>query len=262
MRAVTKGMVVGAALVAALTAAPAEAQTLDRAVAAVDDGTVVFTFPTRDDVYVCDRGIRMGSEEGHATWTGRGDGSWNRNCRRGPATVELRVRDGRVRGVDVLDREEARGVRASLGEVPAPEAVAFLAGVARTGDGDAGEDAVFPMVLADVPRVWEELLTLAEDRGLPSDTRRSALFWVGQAAAETATAGLARVAADEREDQDVRDAAVFALSQRPGEEGLPALMELARTAREAETRRTALFWLAQSDRPEVVEFFADILRGG
>ena len=91
--------------------------------------------------------------------------------------------------------------------------------------------------------------------------RASALFWLGQEAADAATVGIASVAADEREDQKVRDAAVFALSQRPGDQGVPALIELARTAREAETRRSAMFWLAQSGDDRVLPFFEEILLG-
>jgi len=63
----------------------------------------------------------------------------------------------------------------------------------------------------------------------------------------------------EDEDQEVRNAAIFALSQRPDDEGLPALMELARTGAHAETRKTAMFWLAQSGDERVVAFFEEIL---
>ena len=78
-------------------------------------------------------------------------------------------------------------------------------------------------------------------------------------AAEAATGGLAGVAWDEDEDQEIRNAAIFALSQRPTDEGLPILMELARTGAEAATRRTAIFWLAQSGDDRVVPFFEEIL---
>ena len=66
---------------------------------------------------------------------------------------------------------------------------------------------------------------------------------------------------DGSEAQGIRDAAVFALSQRPEGESLPALMSLAKEAEHADTRRSALFWLAQSDDPAVPEFFAEILAG-
>jgi HEAT repeat protein len=116
-------------------------------------------------------------------------------------------------------------------------------------------------MIADVEDLWRDVLALARDREAESSVRASALFWLGQEAADAATAGIASVAADEREDQEVRDAAVFALSQRPRDQGVPALIELARTAREAETRRSAMFWLAQSGDDRVLPFFEEILLG-
>ena len=56
-------------------------------------------------------------------------------------------------------------------------------------------------------------------------------------------------------------AAVFALSQRPDDEAVPILMDVARTAADAETRRTAMFWLAQSEDDRVLSFFESILTG-
>jgi HEAT repeat protein len=140
--------------------------------------------------------------------------------------------------------------------------VSFLLGAAREGAGGRGvEEAILPVMLADVAEAWRDVLAVAENRGMDPDVRRSALFWVGQEAAAAATAGLAGVAADEDEDQEVRSAAIFALSQRPREEGVPILMELARTAREPSTRKTAFFWLAQSRDERVVPFFREVLVG-
>ncbi|NJD18115.1 MAG: hypothetical protein FIA95_02355, partial [Gemmatimonadetes bacterium] len=145
-----------------------------------------------------------------------------------------------------------------LGTVQPHDAVAFLTQTARRGVGDA----VFPILLADVEDAWKEVMALAEDRGVTGDVRRTALFWVGQEAAEAATEGLAEVASDEEEDREVREAAVFALSQRPAAEGVPILMEVARSAREPSTRRSAFFWLAQSRDARVVSFFRQVLLGG
>jgi HEAT repeat protein len=116
-------------------------------------------------------------------------------------------------------------------------------------------------MLADVSDVWLDLLGIARDRDVPSDVRRSALFWLGQEAAAAATVGLSEVATDRDEEQDIRNAAIFALSQRPADEGAPMLMEIARTAEEAETRRQAMFWLAQSEAPGILDFFEEILLG-
>jgi len=170
-----------------------------------------------------------------------------------------------VRGVELVRRTASRTRGAvDLGEVPAPGAARYLLEVARTAPTRAGEHAVFAAVLADVEGLWRGLLDVAKDRSVTKGVRKSALFWVGQEAADSATRGLSQVAADDDEEQDVRNAAVFALSQRPADESVPVLMDLARTAGQAETRRTAMFWLAQSEDPRVPAFFEKILvgRGG
>ncbi len=217
--------------------------------------------PTRDGVEICDQGIRMG--DNRIWWRGHGRYEVDSSCRPGPLEVELTLRDGFVRRLETLRAtgERTPGGR-DLGEVGAAEAVRYLAELARGAGSDrAAKDAVLPMVLADVPDVWRELLALARERDVPTGARKNAIFWLGQEAASTATAGLSDVARDEDEEQDVRDAAVFALSQRPGGGGVPVLMELARNAREAKTRKTAMFWLAQSDDPRVLAFFEEILLG-
>jgi hypothetical protein len=248
-----------------LAAAPVAAagQGLDRRVAATPDGTVRFTYEVRDGVEICTRGIRMNGDR--MQWNG--NGRWREDiCRRGPAEVELRLEDGTVRDIDLLrEGEDGTAGATDLGLVDAGDAARYFLALAGEARERVARDAIFPAMLADVPEVWRELLGLAKRRDLHRGVRTSALFWLGQEAAEAATEGLADVAFAEDEDQEVRDAAVFALSQRPHDEGVPILMELARTAEQAKTRKSAFFWLAQSDDPRVVPFFEEILlarRGG
>lgn len=233
-------------------------QELAARVAAVGDGALHVSYALRPGAEICDRGVRYG--ENSVSWRrGRGRG----RCTTGPLTVELTVRQGAVRDVEVLELDEP-GVpgAADLGEVAASDAATHLLSLARGGPAQPPlEDAVLAAALADVPELWRDLLSLARDRDVEPDARKSAIFWVGQDAAGAATAGIAAVAADEREDQDVRESAIFALSQRPVEQSIPLLMEIARSAREAETRKTAMFWLAESDDERVLAFFEEILLG-
>ncbi len=248
-------------VVLALAAHPlgAAGQGLAERVAALGDGVALLTYRVRPDVEICDQGIRMGDR--HLWWRSNGRDRMATSCRTGTVDVELRVRGGEVRDVEVLrPRDDRRPDAVDLGEVPPDDAARYLLEVARQGTSRAGE-VVFPAVIADVDELWRDLLVMAREAGVRRDVRKSALFWVGQEAAAAATEGLADVAFDEGEDQDVRDAAVFALSQRPGDEAVPILMELARTAREAKTRRTAMFWLAQSEDERVIAFFEEILVG-
>lgn len=240
----------------ALAAAPVAAagQDLAARITGGGDGVVRMSYAVRDGVEICEHGMRM--FESRMNWS---EGRWrNDRCAPGPAVVEMRVRDGRVDRVRVLrlDEEEADGAR-DLGTVEPAAATRALLRMARDGE----EDAVFPVMLADVNEAWRDVLELAQDRDVARSVRKSSLFWVGQEAAQAATAGLADVARDEDEEQGVRDAAIFALSQRDPEESVPVLMEVARTAEQAKTRKTAFFWLAQMDDPRVVSFLREVLLG-
>jgi hypothetical protein len=247
-------------LLTVATSGGAQGQELAQRVADVGDGTVRVAYAARPGVEICDQGIRWG---GHRVWWQTRDGEFvATGCRRGPVEVELRVRAGAVREAEVIrDRDEATPGAVDLGAVPAESAVEYFLDLARNGSARRDADLLFPVVLADVPEVWVDLLAMARDDAVRKQVRRSALFWVGQEAAQAVTEGLAEVARDEDEESDVREAAVFALSQRPPEEGVPILMDLARTAEDPGTRRSALFWLAQSDDERVPAFFEEILLG-
>jgi hypothetical protein len=225
------------------------------------DGVVRLSFATRAGVEICTQGIRMGDH--HMMWEWRGGDVRAADCQEGSAQVELAVRGGTVRDVEVVRMGRARvDVALDLGVVTPGEAAGYLLSLVYAGaTDDAAEDAIFPAMIADVEGVWRELLTIARDRNLGEGVRKNTLFWLGQEAAQAVTDGLADVAQDRTEGQEIRNAAIFALSQRDTDQAVPVLMELARTAPDAETRRTAMFWLAQSDDPRVVRFFEDVLLG-
>lgn len=248
---------------AALAAAPPRvaAQGLAETMARIDDGSVRFTFPTRGGVEICHQGIRMG--ESRMMWHSRRGWDEATGCRTGPAQVEISKRNGEIRDVEVVGPWSSLVAGAvELGAFPAPEVADYLLSLVRSpGHDDVARDAVFPLVLADVEDVWRPLLDLARDPAISTKARKSALFWVGQETASGVSTELAGVAVEEGEDQEVRDAAVFALSRRPPNEGLPFLMELARTAPQARTRKSALFWLAESGDERVIPFFEEILLG-
>src|SRR6185503_20902908 len=103
------------------------------------------------------------------------------------------------------------------------QAAADLLALAEGSRSDA-EDLVTAATLADSAVVWPTLLRLAHRSDLPLETRRQAVFWLGQAAGEAATRGLDSIAGDSGGDLEIRKQAVFALSQRPADEGVPALI--------------------------------------
>jgi hypothetical protein len=226
-------------------------------------GTVRFHFDAKPEVEVCDQGIRMG-EHRYVQWRSHGWDDEPTNCTSGFLEVEVSAEGGSLEDVRILSRRSTPTAGAvDVGAVPATVAAHYLLSVARGGaSGRAAEHAMLPAVLADAGEIWPDLMEIAKDRSVGSGVRRSALFWIGQAAGDVVAKELREVATEDDEEQDIRDAAVFALSQRPPDEGVPALMDLARTARQAKTRRTAMFWLAQSKDPRVLPFFREILVGG
>src|SRR5207253_1021395 len=134
-------------------------------------------------------------------------------------------------------------------------AARYFLDLAARAPGDAGHDAVFPAVVADSVTVWPDLLRLARTAIVARETRRSAVFWLGQAAGEAATRGLTELLDDTTVALDVKESAVFALSQQPRDEGVPALIRVARTHPSPGVRKKALFWLGQSDDPRALALF-------
>jgi len=251
-------------------AASAVGQSLERRVAAAPDGEVRFSFAARPGVYGngwniitwdCDAGrCRSRQVQGH--WSDKDRDDWRTACDSGPVRVALTKRGQDVTRLRVSvggDRRSSSPEVTDLGDVGTAEATRYLLALARTAASDAGDKAVFAAILADSVTLWPELLKIAQDDAVPRRTRRTSVFWVGQAAEEAATRGLDELVGEDRQDREVREAAVFALSQRPREEGVPALIRIARTHRDPELRRKALFWLGQSGDPRALALFEELL---
>jgi HEAT repeat protein len=232
-----------------------EGQALAQRVAAAGDGAVRVSFAARRGV--CGNGghnITIVSDDESEEVEG--------DCDPGPVRVSLRVHGGRVTEAHtyVGGRWRApKGPATDLGTVSAAQAAKDLLTLAERAEGDADE-LVTAAALADSAVVWPGLLRMARRTDLPVETRRQAVFWLGQAAGEAAARGLDSLTADQRGDIEVRKQAVFALSQRPADEGVPALIRVARTNPNGELRKTALFWLGQSEDPRALAVFEDILK--
>ena len=245
----------GVTLAAALLLAPAaRSQSIERRVASAPDGTVRMTFAAREGVCGNGRNVNIRSRNDR-------ESDWESDCEHGPVRTVLTVRGGKVTKVAtyVGGRWKAgTGAVTDLGTVPARDAADYLLAVAGQGTGGSN-DAVFGATLADSADVWPGLLRIARNESLSRETRRTAIFWLGQAAGTAATASLDSIVSDDRGNREVRDAAVFALSQRPKDEGVPALIRIARNDRDPEIRKKAIFWLGQSDDPRAIALFEDLL---
>lgn len=250
---------VGAALLLGSGVAAQTGERLHRRIVEAEAERVAFRFAVEDGVTVCENGFRRGETDREMFW-GRGLDS-ERVCPGGPLEVVAVWRGGAVRGIEMGPvGDHAHDV--DLGSIDPEEAATWLLGLSRRGgDEDVAEEAMVGAVVARGVEPAPQLLGLVRDRAVPRDVRQGALFWLSDEAGREIDDTLVGIAADAAEDQEVRDAAVFALSRRPSSQAVPALMDLARTAPHAQTRRSALFWLSQSDDERVPDFFAELILG-
>jgi hypothetical protein len=244
-------------LLLGLATAPLQAQTLAERVRRAPEGTLRLSFAAREGVCGSGRNSITIRDD-------RSDDEWEHVCEPGPVRVVMRMRGGRVQEAETYVGGKWRANRGrvtDLGMVPAGEAADLLLGLAPDAMNDDGGELITAATLADSAVVWPRLLEIARSTRLAEDTRRQAVFWLGQAAGEAAVRGLDSLVGDGRSDSDleVRKHAVFALSQRPADEGVPVLIRIARTNRHPELRKTALFWLGQSEDPRALSLFEELL---
>ncbi len=248
-------------------AAAAQTQTLEKRVAAAPDGSVRFSFAAQPGVYGDGRNsISWGCRDGDcrhrhtSDWKEYRD-EWTEPCDSGPVRVALTKSGGRITNLRVYVGGEWRPstTATDLGTVGTKDATSYLLGLAARVDSRISEKAIFPAVLADSVTIWPDLLKLAKNDQVSRKVRRSAVFWLGQAAGDAATKGLTDLVDDGNQDREVRESAVFALSQRPRDEGVPVLIRIARDNKDPELRRKAIFWLGQSDDPRALSLFEELL---
>jgi len=257
--------VVRGALVLVL-ASRAAAQTVEQRVAKAPDGSVRFSFAAKPGVYGngrnmiswdCDKGNCHNQVDGN--WDDHDD--WDAPCDSGPVRVALTKSGGRITDLRVYVGGEWRASTSAtdLGTVGTKDAASYLLALALKDESRASEKAIFPAVLADSVTIWPDLLKIAKADNVSRKVRRSAVFWLGQAAGAAATRGLSDLVDDGSADREVRETAVFALSQRPKDEGVPALIRIAKQNKDPDLRRKAIFWLGQSDDPRALSLFEELL---
>ena len=231
---------------------PTAAQTLEQRITAVGTGTVRLNFAARAGV--CGDGL-------HHIGMVDADDEWEEDCRPQLVRVALQLRNGVVTAVRsyVGGRWRPHPGVADLGTVRPQDAADYFVSLVERRKDISG-DPLLPAVLADSVIVWPSLLGLARNPKLPAKIRRTAVFWLAQTAGAAATGSLDSIAGDSTGDLEIRKQAVFALSQRPRNEGVPALLSIARSSPDPELRRSAIFWLGQSQDPRALALFEELLR--
>lgn len=243
----------------------ASAQSAESRIASVREGQVRLTFNLRPEV--CGSGQNIWRTRGGDSRTSWGndrrsrDVEYDMDCDSGPGRIVIDKDRGEIIDLRfyVGGRWRANATATDLGQVSTREAAAVLLHIARTQDNKAGRNAIFPLTVIDSVNIGPDLLRVARDDSRPRETRKQAVFWLGQLAEEPATAGLRELVGEDALDREVREQAVFALSQRPKEEGIPALINVVRNNRDPEIRKKALFWLGQSGDPRALDLIEELL---
>ncbi len=100
------------------------------------------------------------------------------------------------------------------------------------------------------------LVEIVTDPNEDTETRKSALFWLGQSGSSIAELFTLY---DRLTDQELREQMIFVYSQRRERTAVDKLIEIAKTDKDRELRKKALFWLSQSKDPRVAEILEEIL---
>lgn len=250
-------------VVASFISRDAEGQSVASRVAAVRDGKVRMTFASRPEICGFGNSISRGGNN-RMSWTSdqSADVVYDDECSHSPVRVVLTVEGGRVSKLRTYVGgrwRPATSETTDLGAISTRAATDYLISLASSDPGRVGREAIMPATLADSVTIWPQLFRVARDTDVPNETRKQAVFWLGQAASD-------RVSPDHygrgrgTDDEEVKKQAVFAISQRRNGEAVPALIEVARRNRDPELRRTALFWLGQSGDARAISLFEEILR--
>jgi hypothetical protein len=250
---------VGVAAVSWLVIAPAsEAQEVSDLASRIDaapDGSVRFSYAARKGV--CGDGQRISFDHDD----GESDADWQ--CEAGPILLEIEKSGPRVIDLDWWvgrTRNSRDAPRTDLGVVAPAEAAEYLLSLARRFDGDMGDEAIGAASLAADVIIWPELLDMARETGLDSETREAAIFWLAMLAGDQATEGLEEIVRSDG-DTDVKEAALFGLSRLPDGSGIDALIKVARDNDDPELVQASLFWLGQTGDPRAIALFEEILTG-
>jgi len=243
--------------------ASAQSSALARRISAAPDGRVRFVYAARPGV--CGNGNHISrGNSGNTRWSygESADVVWDEECSVGPVRIVAEVGGGRVTKLRTFVGgrwRPATGTVTDLGVVSARDASDYLLSLVSTSTDRVAKEAIFPATIADSVVIWPALLRVARDESRPAETRKQAVFWIGQAAGDAITANLASLVGENEVDREIRESAVFALSQQRNGEAVPALIRIARTNRDPHIRKSALFWLGQSKDPRALALFEEIL---
>jgi HEAT repeat protein len=261
------GTAVVLSLIGCSLADAAAGQNLERRISGAGNGLLQFNYPAREGV--CGNGKTFVNIGGNSWYGTINDATRREVCETGPVRVVMNQASGQIVSIETFvgPVQTETGVN-DLGAVSASEAADYLLGLAARGEGKPSRDAIFPASLAAGVQPADRLLSIANDRARPRETRRQAIAYAGRevergnASAQRVTSELVRIATDASDNSDVRSRAVSTLAGLDRGEGIPALIELSRSASDPWLGSQAMRSLASSGDPRAREYLRTALRGG
>jgi tetratricopeptide (TPR) repeat protein len=128
---------------------------------------------------------------------------------------------------------------------------------AKTTSESLKEKVLFSLSQMGLEENARWLVGIAQNEGEPIEVRKNALFWAGQMK-EVPFSDLAAMY-DRVQNREMKEQLIFVYSQRRESAGVDRMMAIARTETDTELRRSAIFWLSQSNDPRVAEFLLEII---
>ena len=109
------------------------------------------------------------------------------------------------------------------------------------------------------PDATQWLLDIAKDKAIDSESRKTAIYWVGQQKSVDLDQ-MMTIYEQAHGDNEVQSQVIYVLSTRPEPAAIDKLMAIAKSDSNVEMRKSALYWLTTKNDPRVKQFLLDIVR--
>jgi len=160
-------------------------------------------------------------------------------------------------GNEALDLELRNRAIFWIGDEGEEQALPFLTRLyEQLTNEELKRQVLFAVSETDADGAAEWLLSRAEDEGASVELRKQALFWAAESGVSATALGsmYARF-----EDPELRGQLIWLIADQGGEGSLESLLDIARNDPDPEMRRTAVFWIGDSDDPRAAEFLLELL---
>jgi HEAT repeat protein len=159
------------------------------------------------------------------------------------------------------DNREARKQAAfAIGISKDSDAISTLQTLySSVADRGVKEQIIFAASINENKDAAVNFLIDVADKDNDLESRKKAIFWLGQKAGERSLNALKDTLDSADADTEIQKQAVFAISQRSKDESVPLLIKVARTHANPAVRKQAIFWLGQTGDERAVDLFKEIL---